>query len=166
VTTIPGPIRPGRARAGSANRERLADALLDALTAFKYRIAAQLPDDVREELAGTTPHQCEALLALVRTDGATMNELASAQGIRMSSCTALVDRLLRNGLVERASDPSDRRVVRVVPTERARTFAERFWEARRRTALTLLDALTDQEAATFIELTQRIAGGPVAEAQS
>src|SRR4029077_12597747 len=146
--------------AGSADRERLADALLDALTAFKYRIAAQLPDDVREELAGTTPHQCEALLALVRSDGATMNELASAQGIRMSSCTALVDRLLRNGLVERASDPSDRRVVRVVPTERARTFAERCWEARRRTALALLDALTDQEAATFIELTHRVAGSP------
>ena len=164
MTTIPGPIHPGRARPGSASRERLAEALLDALAAFKYRIAAQLPEDVREQLAGTTPHQCEALLALVRTGGATMNELASAQGIRMSSCTALVDRLLRNGLVERASDPSDRRVVRVVPTERARTFAERFWEARRRTALELLDALSDQEAETFIELTQRIAASPVAEA--
>lgn len=133
--------------------------MLDALVAMKHRLAAQLPEDIREQLAGATPHQLEALMALVRGDGASMNELASAQGIRMSSCTALVDRLIKQGLVERASDPNDRRVVRVVPTETARVFVERFCDARRRTALDLIDGLSDAEAATFIELALRMAAG-------
>jgi DNA-binding MarR family transcriptional regulator len=138
--------------------------VLQALVAVKQRLAAQFPEDIREQLAGATPHQLEALLALVRGDGASMNELASAQGIRMSSCTALVDRLLKQGLVERASDPNDRRVVRVVPTESARVFAERFGDARRRTALGLIDGLSDEEAATFIELALRMAAGATAGA--
>src|SRR5258708_1836007 len=123
---------PDRTRL-SAPREQLADAMLDAMMAMKQRMASQLPEDIREQLAGATPHQFEALLALVRGGGASMNELATAQGIRMSSCTALVDRLIKQGLVERASDPNDRRVVRVVPTDAARAFAERWCDARRRT---------------------------------
>jgi DNA-binding MarR family transcriptional regulator len=55
----------------------------------------------------------------------TLRELHTALGVRPSTLTAVVDRLERQGLVERTPNPADRRSALVVPTARAaRTIAE------------------------------------------
>jgi DNA-binding MarR family transcriptional regulator len=47
-----------------------------------------------------------------RTD-ATMKDFSECLGVSQSTVTQLADRLVRRGLVERKTDPSDRRVVRL-----------------------------------------------------
>jgi DNA-binding MarR family transcriptional regulator len=94
-----------------------------------------------------------------------MAELAQVQSIGLSSATALADRLLRQGLAQRTSDPHDRRVVRVVPTDAAVQLVERFAVAKRRTALRALAALNDDEASNLLTLLAKIADTPTSEAE-
>jgi MarR family transcriptional regulator for hemolysin len=54
--------------------------------------------------------QWQALLAISRAGGeVTQRELADALDIGAPACVALVDRMERDGLVERAAVPGDRR---------------------------------------------------------
>jgi DNA-binding MarR family transcriptional regulator len=68
------------------------------------------------------------------------------------------DRLERLGLVQRDHDRRDRRVVRLSLTPRARTLLERAITLRRRALEQALSSLDDQELATLVELTERVAG--------
>lgn len=65
-----------------------------------------------------TPSQIHALMWL-GTDGAlTMGELARRSSITEKTITGVVDRLERDGLLQRVRDQADRRVVRVVLTKK------------------------------------------------
>ena len=57
------------------------------------------------------------LLALVATEPRPMSRLALLMHCEPSNITGLVDRLERNGSVERRADPRDRRVKVVAPTQ-------------------------------------------------
>lgn len=140
-------------RAVSARRSQLAEEFAASMKALKRGMEAGIPADLRGEFGGVTTHQLEALVCLMSSEGGiSMNDLSRALGVGMSSCTALADRLIRNGLAERGDDPADRRVVRLMPTARARDTVERFQAARRRRFLELLDALEDEEVATLTRL--------------
>jgi DNA-binding MarR family transcriptional regulator len=54
----------------------------------------------------------------------TMTELSEALGIPLSSATRMVDWLVRGRFVERATDPFDRRVVRVQVTDSGNQFIQ------------------------------------------
>lgn len=68
-----------------------------------------------------------ALLALERAgaEGAPMRELADELGVTVPTTTGLVDRLAREGLVERRPHPTDRRIVLVLPTAEGRDAVRR-----------------------------------------
>jgi DNA-binding MarR family transcriptional regulator len=149
VSTAPAQRRPGR--------QALADAFLETLPPLRRAIEERIPEDVREELATVTFHQLEALLCLSGKGGLTMNDLARVQGVSLSSCTALADRLVRHGLVERQTAPADRRVVRLVPTARALSVVERFRAAKRSGALAALSSLDEVEVATLVALMRKMA---------
>lgn len=69
---------------------------------------------------GLTNLQMGVLGALMHRDGCTMSELAEDQMVVRSGATRIVDDLVRAGLVERQTDPADRRVVRLRITPRGR----------------------------------------------
>jgi len=142
-------------------RAQLAADLLSLLPFLKRTFQAGIPAELREELANVTPHQLEAVGLLMelrgREGGSSMHEVARMQGCALSTATALTDRLIRQGLAERTSDAGDRRVVKVLPTDRARRLLETFVDSRRRIALTALQSLTDDEAATLIALLRKVA---------
>ncbi|HXM58491.1 MAG TPA: MarR family transcriptional regulator, partial [Candidatus Dormibacteraeota bacterium] len=75
----------------------------------------------------------------------SMSELAVARNVALNTATSLVDRLVAAGLLERRSDPNDRRVVRVVTTAKGRTLVERLRSLRRAAIRRLLDELSDEE---------------------
>ncbi len=108
-----------------------------------------------------TSHQLEAVGLLMqlrgREDGASMHEVARMQGCALSTATALADRLIRQGLADRTADVDDRRVVKIVPTDRARALLEKFVESRRQIAVSALQSLSDEEAATLITLLRKLA---------
>lgn len=66
---------------------------------------------------GLQSTELEALDLIFLRKRATAGELAEATGLTTGAVTALIDRLVRAGYVERLPDPKDRRkvVVRIIP---------------------------------------------------
>jgi len=81
---------------------------------------------------GMTRAQWGVLFRLERSEGLKQSELADALEIQPITLTRLIDRLCDNGLIERRSDPNDRRAKRLFLTPAARPL------------LTRLDKLTSQ----------------------
>ena len=98
-----------------------------------------------------------------------MGDLARREGVMLPTASRLVEALVAAGLVVRAPDRSDRRIVRIAITARGRRLMEQG-RARRIAALARelealdgneLDALTAAVAA--LERLERLAGGAVPE---
>jgi len=75
--------------------------------------------------------QLRVLFYLGRYGPLSVGEVAAGVGVAQPSATETLDKLVRAGLVERAPDCNDRRVVRNKLTPAGRDMIERPWEARR-----------------------------------
>lgn len=75
---------------------------------------------------GSTRAQWSVLFRLERYEGLKQSELAEILDIQPITLTRLIDRLCDNGLIERRSDPADRRVKRLFLTPAARPFLDRL----------------------------------------
>jgi MarR family transcriptional regulator for hemolysin len=82
--------------------------------------------DQRARLFGMTRAQWAVLLRLERREGLKQSELAEDLDIQPITLTRLVDRLCDNGLIERRSDPNDRRAKRLYLTPAARPLIDRI----------------------------------------
>jgi DNA-binding MarR family transcriptional regulator len=83
--------------------------------AYAYGDAVGIIDVLRIEgwsEDGLTIPQMRLLWALRDDDGLPVGALAERLGVNPSTITGHVDRLVRQGLVRREEDPSDRRIVR------------------------------------------------------
>ena len=69
---------------------------------------------------GLTMPQLRLMFLLLRKDGQCAGELASAMRVSPATVTGLTDRLVGQRLVDRRSDESDRRLVRVTLTNEGR----------------------------------------------
>lgn len=79
--------------------------------------------ELRRELEDrTTLARFDLLASLARDDGQTLAGLSRALLVTAGNVTGLVDRAERDGVVERRSEPSDRRVVRVWLTRAGRAL--------------------------------------------
>lgn len=89
--------------------------------------------------------------------GRRMTELADAIILSKSGLTSLVDRMEREGLLERRPDPTDRRAILVTLTAHG---ADRFREAsqRHRTLVRQMftSRVSDEEAAVIVEVLERV----------
>jgi DNA-binding MarR family transcriptional regulator len=85
------------------------------------RLMAQL---LAERIAehGVVPGQFAQLLALYEQDGQTATELCRAVRIEPGTMTKTLQRMERDGLVERRPDPYDGRAVRIHLTDHARSL--------------------------------------------
>lgn len=92
----------------------------------------------QEASTGLTPSQLSALAAVERHGPVTLGELAEHERVAPPSITKVVAKLEAEDLLERAVDPSDRRVARVAVTKRGRELLE---ETRRRKTSWLLDRI-------------------------
>jgi DNA-binding MarR family transcriptional regulator len=72
---------------------------------------------------GLTPNDSRALMSLRKDEGRPIGALASLWRCDPSTATWVVDRLEREGLAERHTSPTDRRVKMVVRTERGEKVA-------------------------------------------
>ena len=74
---------------------------------------------------GVTGARLSALSVLVYGGGQTVTALARREGVATPTMTRIVDALVRDGLVERAVVPDDRRQMRLTTTEDGRRLLER-----------------------------------------
>lgn len=102
-----------------------------------------------------TAHQLEALTVL-SGGGLTMGELCERLDISESAGTALSDRLVARGMVVRASDPSDRRIVRLSLSDEASGMVERYRALKRSRIAEVLSGLDDDELEALARVYERL----------
>lgn len=81
-----------------------------------------------------------------------MSEIGRALSIDSSTLTRLVDKLVDKSLVERRSDPQDRRVVRVRLTERGKEIIRRVEKEKKRRIVSILRRLSNEEAENLLTI--------------
>ena len=84
--------------------------------------------DHRAAQFGITRAQWAVMVRLDRHEGLKQTELAELLDLQPISLTRLLDRLSDNGLIERRSDPHDRRAKRLFLTPAARPLLEQLSE--------------------------------------
>jgi DNA-binding MarR family transcriptional regulator len=119
--------------------------------ADRLSLAQQL-DDVVVGLRRLTLHRqglsltAAATLTRLRHSGAArLTELAVAEGVSQPSMTALVGRLADQGLVQRRTDPADRRAVLIALTPAGADLLDRRREDRASRLAGPIDGLTDDD---------------------
>lgn len=105
---------------------------------------------------GITISQCHALGEVATQEGLTSGELASRLGIDPSAVTRISDALVQQGLVRRKTDPSDRRMVRLVLTEAGRDLWSRIEEAMVGRSRAILDHFPLEQQEAVLELCERL----------
>ncbi|MBV9581527.1 MAG: MarR family transcriptional regulator [Chloroflexi bacterium] len=104
-----------------------------------------------------TMPQLKALFLAHAPGGASHSDIARGLGVGVSTVTGIVDRLVEHGLVERRTDPGDRRLSRVVVTQAGSDLIDRLWASRREQLDLLLGELTSDERTTLISALQHLA---------
>jgi len=129
--------------------------VLRAVLSMRLTLKA-LPPDLKERVQSVTLHQIAALQQIF-PDGLMMRDLARALEITDGSAAVLSNRLVKRGLAVRRSDPHDRRIVWLVPSEEAKLVTARFRECERDLLTSSLSVLSDKELVSFIEMLERLA---------
>ncbi|MBB6215651.1 DNA-binding MarR family transcriptional regulator [Anaerosolibacter carboniphilus] len=78
-----------------------------------------------------TPPQFDALVQLIKNGDLTIGELSNRMFLACSTITDLIDRMEKNGLVERVRDMKDRRVVRIRVLDKGNRLMDEVLDARR-----------------------------------
>lgn len=100
--------------------------------------------DILSDFEITTP-QFLTLVVLKDKPGITMGELCERLYLACSTATDLIDRMEKNGYLERNRDPDDRRVIRLSITEKGQNIIDQVINARRRYVESILSQLTQEE---------------------
>lgn len=101
--------------------ESVADAMLDVLPLLREKLIRPYEQETRNSLGLI---QTRAIRILLQHEPMSMQELAAKVRISKQQLTPIMKKLMERGLVERASDPKDRRVVRIRMSQEGTRFAE------------------------------------------
>ena len=98
-----------------------------------------------------TRAQWAVLVRLERAEGLKQAELAEMLDLRPITLTRLVDRLCDHGLIERRSDPKDRRAKRLFLTAAARPLLARLHVFGETLMTGVLDGIDDASLADMLD---------------
>ena len=87
----------------------------------------------------------------------TMGELSSALSLPFSTATRMVDYLVARGYLQRLSDTTDRRVVRVALTDKGDNIHQFIEHCSAERVQQMLSCLSDDERSTLFSLINKIA---------
>lgn len=115
-------------------------------------LARRLQKYFRENNLELTVEQWSVLVHLWKEDGVSQQELCRKTARDKPSITRLVDNMEKLGLVERAGNPQDRRVNKVVLTAAGRALKEPTMQLANQTLLDGLEGVSDED----VEVTRRV----------
>lgn len=104
-----------------------------------------------------SPHQARALTVVCERDGVRLSDLAEGLRIAPRSATEVADALQERGLVERSSDPADRRAVLLRPTEEGRRIRGEIDAARAADSAELFMRLPTEDRAVLARILRTLA---------
>ena len=107
--------------------------------------------DARARSHGMTRAQWMILVRLDRQPGMSQNELAALIEVEPITVGRLVDRLERRGMVERRSDPHDRRIWRLHLTPEAQPMLKEIAKARTELNAVMTAGLSGKDLETTLD---------------
>lgn len=108
---------------------------------------------------GLTPTQYNVLLHLDPLDGKQLVTLSDLQMVARSTISRVIDQMEAAGLVDRVTDPDDRRAQRVVLTPAGVELRTRVHEAHGTALADYLGGLTETEQTELLVLLRKMRSG-------
>ncbi|MDH5489281.1 MAG: MarR family transcriptional regulator [Rhodospirillaceae bacterium] len=107
---------------------------------------------------GVTPAQWQALVVLWEEDGIVQREIAERMVIEQATLTRTLDRMERDGFVERRPDEHDRRRTRVFVTEKGFGLINTLVPEAMEVLTTITNGFSDDEINVFRSFLRRLIG--------
>lgn len=105
-----------------------------------------------------TMPQFVVLDILYRSGETNMTDLAHHIFVTTAAVTGIVDRLVRDGYVRRASDPEDRRIIKVVLTQKGAGVVRDALEKRKRMTMKIFAVVSQRDRNEYLRILERIRG--------
>ncbi len=97
-------------------------------------------------------HVIEAVYSLLENNRNRMSEIAKYLAITPGSLTTAVNCLVKKGFLEREASPDDRRVVKIVPTDRAKSVYNIHQKLHGQMIETITADVADNDINTIIKI--------------
>lgn len=136
------------------SRIRLMERLEDVTRQLVRRMHAKMEADAAPH--GITGSQFFVLKLIHHRGQMTVTAVAEEIGVSLSAVTALVDRLVKAGLVSRSRDEADRRLVRLEATPRGKEVLETCLAGRRKLIEGCLGQLSREELEQLVRVFEKI----------
>ena len=134
------------------------DQFADRLVRLMPRLMRHLMTQDRNYLARglITLPQLWALHQVAERKTCTMHMLAQALGLKSSTVTGLVDRLVKLGLLKRFNSQTDRRVVLAEITPKGRKILEHLDADRHKSIIYMFQHVSQKERAAYLDIIEKI----------
>ncbi|MBX3613792.1 MAG: winged helix-turn-helix transcriptional regulator [Burkholderiaceae bacterium] len=111
-------VKPQGAQADRSRPPEQSPETIEALQNFRiiFRAVRRHFHEV-EERCGISGSQLWALSVVVQSPGIRVKDLARSMAVQQSTASNLVEQLVRQGLIRRARESADQRIVQLYPTE-------------------------------------------------
>lgn len=109
------------------------------------------------QAAGLTAVQFRVLQVVGERGQCTATEISQRMGVSQATVTSLVDKLVRQGMVERQRSDRDRRQTNIVMTEKGRATIASAPDALQQRYVRKFEALEDWEQAMLVAALERVA---------
>ncbi len=106
-----------------------------------------------------------AIEAISREEGLMMSDLGKRLDISLSTATGIIDRLIEKKLVKRERNGGDRRVVRVMLTNKGKKTNQEYQKQKKEIFGRMLGTLDPEEQGELINILEKIAGTIKQEAE-
>ncbi|MET9612099.1 MarR family winged helix-turn-helix transcriptional regulator [Kitasatospora indigofera] len=135
------------------------DALVDGLVRSAFQIMGVLTRIAAEHDLSLTQLR---VLGILRDRRPRMSDLAAYLGLDKSTLSGLIDRAERRGLLARAANPEDKRVVDVLITDAGRELTARLDQEVRSALAPATGRLDEQRRRQLAELLEPVLTPPLA----
>jgi len=137
--------------------ESVLDKYFARLEEVFLEITRRLHSELAEQMvSGITGSQFFVLKKISEKGRMTVTEVAERLAVSLSAITALVDRLVKNGLVVRSRDEQDRRLVWLEPTDKGREILGRCIESRKKVAAKYFGRLPGEDIEKLVEIYEKV----------
>lgn len=132
---------------------------LDACVGFiTNKAGKKMADEFNERLlkVGITRVQWIALYYLGKHDDINQKELGELMDIKESSVARLVDRMEKEGYVIREKDITDRRITKLLLTDKGKGYRKKLLPEGEKMAQVFAEGISDREIAIFLKVIDKM----------
>ncbi len=101
---------------------------------------------------GVFSGQHDIILHLVENEGMTLSELANTIEVSNATASVSVKRMEKAGFIQKKADKNDARIIRLYPTEKAKTIPDNIKQMFDSLEAKLKQNMTEEQAAELAEL--------------